>query len=408
MVLRVETGRYGRVVRDGVNFPVTHLNSFTVGLRLLSLVWAVLIAPLAIVLLVVATTLEGRGFAIAAILGGMAPFVAVSAWESSKRKRGVLAIAMMIGCSVLAAWIMSQAPRGTAAVGAKVQHLSLGKGARFRPFALGNLLPEIDQLMLGFVVMPFVDPLLTTAQSVQLRKLAAAIYREMEKDPDFHALGSVMPLAYDDLLGGGEETGHAYIYIPPDLDRSKPAPTLVFLHGSGGNFKAYLWLISRIANELGMVVIAPSFGMGNWRQPASVGCYNAAIAAAADIVRIDPENIHIMGLSNGGLAVSQLARTKELRFRSLVFLSPVFELDRFHSLSFREGCRGRSFLVITGQDDDRVPFEYVAQAAKEMRSAGAQVTFEPVDGADHFLFFSKQELVARKLVTWLKANGVPK
>lgn len=382
------------------------ITTLSVAMRLISLGWALLVAPLSLVLLVVAATWEGRGFATAALLAAFAPMFAVNAWEAGRRGRASIAAGMGLAWLILFSWLLWRAPTGTAGTSAKVQHLTAGKGGQFRRMALGNLLPEVDQLMLGFTLMPMIDPLLTTTQSSQLKKWTTQIYRELEKDIDFHALGSVMPLVYDELLGGGIKTGHAYIFVPPEIDRTKPAPVLVFFHGSGGNFKAYLWLLSRLADQLGIVVIAPSFGMGNWRPEETRACYEAAIAEASRIITIASDNIHVMGLSNGGMAVSQLAKATELQFRSLIFLSPVFYRDRFHSLFFKQECRGRSVLVITGKNDDRVPVDYVEKAANEMKSSGASVTFEAVDRADHFLLFSDQKLVFGRLAAWLKANGV--
>jgi hypothetical protein len=155
---------------------------------------------------------------------------------------------------------VAESPSGRAPGGAAVQHRYVGGRDGFRRYALGNLFPENDQFALGFHLVPAMDPLFTRKQARMLSGLTASIYTELEADAAFHALGSVMPEAYDELWGLPFDRGHYYLYVPPRLDRSVPQPALVFLHGSGGNFKAYTRLLSKLADELGVILIAPSYG----------------------------------------------------------------------------------------------------------------------------------------------------
>lgn len=383
----------------------TRITTASVYFRLLALAWLVMVAPLALPLLIVATTWTGREFAVAALWIAVAPLLGVNAWESGRRCRGVYALLLGLGWLALTVHLYWRSPTGVVATDSKVRHLSFPKGVHFTRARLANLLPEVDQLMLGFILMPLADPLLTTAQASRLKTHTASIYSELEKDAEFRELGTVMPLAYDEILDGRKESGHAYLYVPSGVDRTKPAPAIVFFHGSGGNFKAYLWLLSQVADRCGAIVIAPSFGLGGWTEPTTLRCYDEALVEASRIVSVDRGNIHVMGLSNGGLAVSQLANNRGSRFRSLVFLSPVFDSDSLRESSFGQQCAGRSLLVISGRLDDRVPDDYVKQEVAVMKKGGANVTLRFIEDADHFALFSHREQVTRQLGEWLGANG---
>jgi pimeloyl-ACP methyl ester carboxylesterase len=361
--------------------------------------------PAAGVLLWACVTLEGHVFAIAALALGIAPVLWSFGCGSANRWLGRSAMGLLALWFLLTCWLVWRRPNGHPLTTARVSNHYSDDGWHYDSAALGALLPEVDQFMMGFKLMPAVDPYFTRQQSGSVSPLTRAIYAELEADADFHALGSVMPGAYRELRGQAFDHGHYFFYRSPKLDKSKPVPALVFLHGSGGNFKAYLWLLSRIADELGMVVIAPSYGMGNWDRENGTRAVIKALEAAGKLATLDPSNIHLMGLSNGGLGVSRTAAIAEgRRFASLIFLSPVFDQVAIQSDSFAAYSKDKPVLVITGDDDERVPLSFVRESAALMEAAGAKVETATLDGADHFMLFSHREAVISKITPWLFAR----
>lgn len=121
-----------------------------------------------------------------------------------------------------------------------------------------NIVPEIEQIQLGFLIMPYLDPILTREQSKRASAFTLGFYEEMEGDPDFRELGSAMGWAYAELVGQSFNVGHYYLYVPEQYSE-KPTPVVIFLHGSAGNFKAYTWLWSKVADRLGCVVVSEFF-----------------------------------------------------------------------------------------------------------------------------------------------------
>lgn len=222
----------------------------------------------------------------------------------------------------------------------------------------------------------------------------------MKVDPDFEFSASGLSSIYQEMASFDFRDGHYFHYIPPNLDRSKPSQTLVFLHGSGGNFKAYIWLLSKMADRVGCTVIAPTFGLGNWEQD---GAYEAITPAIRDANRhavIDPEQIHLMGLSNGGKGVCLAESQPGPSFRSIILLSAVLHNEiRPPTLAARLG--NRPALVISGGRDDRVPWEYVDGYASQLERAGMQVTKRRFEDDDHFLFFRRSDEVITEVSQWL-------
>jgi poly(3-hydroxybutyrate) depolymerase len=179
-------------------------------------------------------------------------------------------------------------------------------------------------------------------------------------------------------------------------------PVLVFLHGSAGNFKTYTWIWSKLAEQQGLVIIAPSYGFGNWRYPDTIEVVSRALADAATQVTIDPGRIYLAGLSNGGLGVSYLAAAQPEQFRGLIFLSPVMDTRVVDDPAFLERWRGRPVLVITGAADERIPLRYVEQRIGVLREGGVAVTERIYPGEDHFLVFSQPEAIREDVLQWLR------
>jgi pimeloyl-ACP methyl ester carboxylesterase len=370
------------------------------------MMWALATCPLAVLLLVSCVTFHGAIFATGALLLGIAPGLA---WMNPERPWFQRSAWIALGSWLLITlWLILVSPDGRPPDGARVQNRYVGGAWHYQRCALGALLPEVDQFMLGFPLVPAVDPLFTRKQARSVSRLTSSIYAELEADADFRALGSVMPDAYDDLWGRHFDHGHYFLYVPPQLDRKTPAPALVFLHGSGGNFKAYTWLLSRVADERRMVLIAPSCGIGNWEAQRGPLAVAAALDDAAKALPLDMSQVHLAGLSNGGLGVSRTAASEAgKRFRSLIFLSPVGDETALASSAFASQWRDKPVLVITGETDDRVPLAYVNGIAATMRNSGASVEMSTYPNADHFLFFSHRDQCLEQLSAWVKRHSNP-
>lgn len=375
-------------------------------LRALGLAWSLLVCPLGVLLLVSCVTFQGATFAVGALLLGIAPSLVLMG--TRRRWLGRTGWICFGGWLVVALWLAIVSPEGRSGSGARVRNCYVGGSEDYQRYALGALLPEVDQFMLGFRLVTVVDPLFTGKQARSLAGLTKTIYADLEADADFHALGSVMPGAYDELWSRKFDHGHYFLYVPPRLDRRSPAPALVFLHGSGGNFKAYTWLLSRVADECGMVLICPSYGMGNWDSQAGIHTVAAALDDAGKSVPLDMNRIHLAGLSNGGLGVSRVAASGlGKRFRSLIFLSAVCDEAAIATNAFQEQWLGKPVLIITGTDDDRVPLDYVGGYVSSMRISGARIEMSTYEGADHFLFFSHRDRCLEQLARWFTRYSAP-
>lgn len=364
------------------------------------LLLALVCVPVALGLGLCSITWTGVGLGLAVGMMGCGPLLwCIGDERCSTRQvwlgKGLLGLGLALGMG-----LAMQAPDGHTAESARMHSRFADGGWHHARFGFGNVLPEIDQIHLGYAAALAIDPLFTRTQKQKLAAMTGTIYAEMERDAEFAACGSALGAIYDEVTFSEFRHGHYFHYIPPQLDRTKPAPALVFLHGSGGNFKAYTWLLSKVADQTGCTVIAPSFGLGNWEKRGAYVAITAAIADAGKHAAIDPARIHLMGLSNGGKGVCLAESAPGPQFASIILLSAVWH-DHITQEQFAQRLANRPVLILSGQNDDRVPWSYVSDYATKLQKAGMQVQTRPFDGEDHFLFFRRQTEILDEVSRWM-------
>jgi predicted esterase len=349
-----------------------------------------------IVLLFGAETWRGRLFAVAALALLALPPLALRAWLERRRARVVPAAAAGVLFVALLLALYLASPPGRPLPGSPLRSEFLAD-ARYRRLAIAALLPEIDQVKLGTYVAPVFDPFIDRAEARRIRDMTMRHYRALEADPQFAALGTVMPDAYDD-----RDAAHLFAYAPPHAADER-LPLLLFLHGSAGNFKAYLYLWKGFADRTRTIVVCPSFGFGNWYEPGGVQAVERARAWAVANLGADEARVFLVGLSNGGTGVTRAAAAAVTprAYRGLVFVSGVLE-DRI----LLRATAGPTWpmLVIHGTKDDRIPVADVKRSVTRLRSHGAVVDEWLMDGEDHFLFFDRDSEVLARVADWIELH----
>lgn len=383
------------------------MSSPLVLLKAFALLLALVLAPLAVLGLCCMHTLQGMLLSTSIGLLAVSPLLY---WIGNERGSVIQVrfgkIAPIVAC-VGVAVALWQTPDAHTSETARI-HSRFSEGSwHYDRSSIGSLLPEIDQIHLGYAVAVAFDPFFTRQQRCKLSAMTDTLYAEISADSDFTAVGSALPSIYREIGFRDFRDGHYFHYIPAGVDRSKPTPTLVFLHGSGGNFKAYVWLLSKIADELGITVIAPTFGMGNWEKRGGYETMTRAIADAGKHASIDPDHIHLMGLSNGGKGLCLAESTKGPKFRSLIFLSAVLH-NRIKPADLAARLQPRRVLILSGGSDDRVPWDYVSGYAEKLKTGGLDVTSRRFDGEDHFLFFHQRTEVSKLIARWIAAESTPR
>lgn len=281
-------------------------------------------------LLVFGTTSRGKTAGIGGALLGAALFCIVGYWnEPWFRKRGRISCVGLVAISLLFYLILViLAPNGGSPHG-RIRNCYLNRQERFTRYAPANVIPEVDQLGIGITLLPLRDPH-ARSEARTMRSVLLPMYAALDQDDDFHALGSAMGLAYRELFHVPFRTGHYYAVVP-DTDDNERLPCLIFLHGMGGNMKPYIWVLSGLNSRVRCVVLAPTFGIGNWDKPGGAELVVGIAREAVATLPVDKERIFLLGYSNGAMGVTRAVIQEPALFRGLVYLSPVTEDNLFQS-----------------------------------------------------------------------------
>jgi len=353
--------------------------------------------------LLIAQTWTGRGLALLVLLLVSLPLLTALAIRS----RGQTAVwgRSALACGVVAVGIAGAifvtVPDGHAPDDAHVQSRFAGGTERLARFSLTNVIPEIEQINVGLALIPHLDSFIDRQQARRLASFILPAYQEMEADPEFHQLGSVMGRAYAEVLGQPFAAGHYYLYIPRNRAPG-PLPAILFLHGSAGNFKVYTWAWSRFAEEHGYAIISPSYGFGNWYRAGGIQAAERALSDVETVVPLDVSRIYLAGLSNGGTGVSRAALDIPDRFRGLIYISGVIEPSVVTSDAFLEGWEGKPVLVVHGEADRRIPVAGVRSTVGKMEAGGIAVSYVEYPDEDHFLFLARLDEVLDNVAGWLE------
>jgi len=110
--------------------------------------------------------------------------------------------------------------------------------------------------------------------------------------------------------------GRRVVVIRPEADAAAPAPVLLLLHYANGNpaHMANLTRVGKLAASHGAWVVLPEAVNGQWRENPNgldviddLGFLDAVLDTALDDYPLDPERVHVAGMSKGALMAMRFA-----------------------------------------------------------------------------------------------------
>jgi phospholipase/carboxylesterase len=200
----------------------------------------------------------------------------------------------------------------------------------------------------------------------------------------------------------GTERGRgSLVYVPPGYRPDRPGPMAVMLHGAGGSAENGLGLLRRLADEAGLIVLAPSSRHQTWdglkgHYGPDVAVIDAALEWTFNRYAVDARRIAIGGFSDGGSYALSLGLINGDLFSHVVAFSPGFVAP-----GERHG-RPRAF-VSHGTDDRVLPIDLCSRRiVPRLRRAGYDVHYREFDGPH-----AVPADVAREAIEWFRAAVPP-
>jgi phospholipase/carboxylesterase len=121
------------------------------------------------------------------------------------------------------------------------------------------------------------------------------------------------------------------LYIPAGYTAAKPAPLVVMLHGAGGSARGALRPFRELADDAGLVLLAPESRSTTWDAirgdyDVDIAFIDRALRSVFQRVAIDPAHLTIEGFSDGATYAIGVGLTNGDLFQRVVAFSPGFIL----------------------------------------------------------------------------------
>jgi phospholipase/carboxylesterase len=185
----------------------------------------------------------------------------------------------------------------------------------------------------------------------------------------------------------------ALLYVPPSAAEG-PAPLAVMLHGAGGNGHNALGIVQALADEVGMLVLAPDSRGRTWDIILSafgpdVAYLNEALEAVFDRCMVDAGRVAVGGFSDGASYALSLGIANGDLFSHVLAFSPGFMMPP-------EQRGAPAIYVSHGTEDGVLPIDACSRRlVPRLQAAGYDVRYREFEGP-HTVPYD----VAREAVEW--------
>jgi pimeloyl-ACP methyl ester carboxylesterase len=243
-------------------------------------------------------------------------------------------------------------------------------------FRIGlQTLPE-GLLVVGALFVGSGDLGLSANQSTNLTPLISEAYSQINADGAFSNAPSALPYCFSATK---PTSGHYFLYRPDTIPEN---PTcIVFLHGYGGNFQFYTWVLKEEFPNA--VILTPSWGISWYR--GSTTYLKDMLADAERRTGVRLRKPWLMGISAGGRGGFLIYNHMSGTFQGYVCIANAPETRVARSL--RNDLR---ILMLNGTDDSMVPLPIARQQVELAKRRVPTRRYQEIKG-NHFFLLSDRD-----------------
>jgi predicted esterase len=237
-------------------------------------------------------------------------------------------------------------------------------------------LPE-SLLVVGALIAGSGDLDLSSKQATNLASLMTDTYTKINADAAFRDTPSALPYCFSTKK---QTTGHYFLYRPEKIP--KDPVCIVFLHGYGGNFQFYMWVLKEEFPDA--IILAPSWGV-SWAGGSAI--YLKDMLADAErrtgVALGKPWLMAISAGGRGGFSIYNQMPTGFSGYVCLAWLPGTSVVRRLR--------RDLKILMLNGTADEMVPIALARKQAKLARKAVPTLIAKEIDGSHFFLLSKRKE-----------------
>lgn len=176
---------------------------------------------------------------------------------------------------------------------------------------------------------------------------------------------------------------HNYaIYVPAAVNRKKPMPLIVALHGSEGTIYEFaLSKIAWVAKQHNCIVVCPSGSNGIFFTREGEHDVLRVIRDVKNRYHVDEERVYLLGISMGGRGTTYIGfRNSEL----FAAIAPIYGTSTGEELDSLTDKSGKiPVYAVHGSEDRVVPVEDSQELISRLASLGYEYRFKLIQGLGH-------------------------
>lgn len=198
------------------------------------------------------------------------------------------------------------------------------------------------------------------------------------------------------LVSIGERKGEYFVYVPAGYVPGKPWPTILALHGVGGNGldSVMAWLKSSMHNDR-FILVAPTYGPGLWWKDEAEGLILSVFHKTKQDYNIDANRVYLTGFSSGGHGAWYMA----LRYPDLFSaINPIAGECPMPSLLIN--LLHVPVYIVHGAQDAVIPVEAARDADSRLEGLHYNVLYREIPEMKHRFPLAETE----KILNWFCAQ----
>jgi phospholipase/carboxylesterase len=171
----------------------------------------------------------------------------------------------------------------------------------------------------------------------------------------------------------------ALLYVPAGYRPEHPAPLAVMCHGAGGSAGHGLDILQYLADELGLLLLAPASRRQSWDiivddYGPDIAFIDEALTTTFERCAVDPERIAIGGFSDGASYALSVGIMNGDLFTHILAFSPGFMAPLIQR-------KAPKLFISHGTHDDVLPIDRCSrQIVPQLMQAGYDVRYQEFDG----------------------------
>ena len=193
-------------------------------------------------------------------------------------------------------------------------------------------------------------------------------------------------------VGGKRDS---YLYVPSRYTQRQPMPLVLLLHGAGGHAQDGLDILRSLADQAGLILVAPASDASTWDVIAArtygsdVSLIDQSLTHVFERYAVDTAHIGISGFSDGASYALTLGLANGDLFTHVIAFSPGF-------IGPMTACGEPQIYISHGTEDEILPVNPCSRSiVKQLRRVELEVMYEEFDGG-HVI----PSQVAQSAVNW--------